>query len=141
MMSIVPVPVLGIKEVQHVSAGALFSCAIFGDETVGCWGQAGDGKLGNDVLKNIDVPSAVLGLGGIVSLASGTAHSCAVDRTGAVHCWGPKQERSAWRRHRRGGVSDACGYRRPGGRSQCLARRHIQLCPPRERRRGVLGRK
>ena len=75
--------------------GASFSCALK-NGSVWCWGGAGDGSIGNNMvglgsgaLLYNPLPVAVVGLeGGITSISSGGNHTCALTNTGAVWCWG-----------------------------------------------------
>ena len=66
-----------------------FSCALLTSGQAFCWGNDGDGALG-DGGSAVDVPSpvAVSGLTGATQLALGGGHACALlgDRT--VTCWG-----------------------------------------------------
>lgn len=61
-----------------VSAGQV--CAIQRDAVV-CWGDGGDGRAGEESVREVSVAGAL-------ELAAGRAHVCARDAGGAVRCWG-----------------------------------------------------
>ena len=95
-----PVQVLGVggtgflTGVKQVSAGSYHTCALKTDETVFCWGEGTDGKLGNNDTEHAPTPVQVLMVGtpGILKdvkqISAGDAHSCAVTKGGSVFCWG-----------------------------------------------------
>ncbi|RYE42381.1 MAG: IPTL-CTERM sorting domain-containing protein [Hyphomicrobiales bacterium] len=86
-----PVPVTGLGSgVASLAAGANHTCAVTTIGAVQCWGNNGNGQLGNGSLNNSRItPVAVIGLGsGVAALAAGTAHTCALTAGGAVQCWG-----------------------------------------------------
>ena len=98
--SIAPVSVTktsGIKAEQLVS-GDYHTCALLSDDTIQCWGDGGDGQLGNGSNQNIgrdELPSSVgsvsVGLppGVKVSqIAAGGHHTCALLSNGTAKCWG-----------------------------------------------------
>jgi alpha-tubulin suppressor-like RCC1 family protein len=66
-----------------------FSCALLANGQAFCWGNDGDGALG-DGGSAIDVPSpvAVAGLTGATQLALGGSHACALLSDRTVTCWG-----------------------------------------------------
>lgn len=74
----------------QVSAGGEHSCAI---DTLGrafCWGEGGDGQLGNastldrSMPVSVSLPASVVA----VQIDAGERHTCAVDMLGTVFCWG-----------------------------------------------------
>jgi hypothetical protein len=73
--------------VQAISTSRRHTCALVNGE-VRCWGNGGNGRLGNDSTANSPVPVSVLGLPGPAqAIAAGGSHSCAVV-SGNVYCWG-----------------------------------------------------
>lgn len=53
-----------------------------------CWGNNGNGQLGNGSITNSLIPVAVTGLTTATSVSAGNFHSCAVLASGSVQCWG-----------------------------------------------------
>jgi alpha-tubulin suppressor-like RCC1 family protein len=73
------------------AGGADFNCALRADGSARCWGENGDGSLGDGTNTNRLTPVAVLGITGLPSadaVAPGTAHTCSVRNDGTVACWG-----------------------------------------------------
>jgi alpha-tubulin suppressor-like RCC1 family protein len=81
-------------DVEALSAGGAFTCALLVGGTVKCWGNAGAGQLGTGNTQAIgdnELPSSIgpIDLGGVATrIESGAQHTCAVLDTGAVRCWG-----------------------------------------------------
>ena len=73
--------------VKAIAAGRSHSCAIHND-TVRCWGDSRNGKLGHNILGNISIPMLVPNLtGGLTAIAVGNDHSCVV-QSNQTKCWG-----------------------------------------------------
>jgi len=102
-----PVPVEGLTDVAHVSAGRQFVCAIKRDNSVWCWGRNDTGVLGHDpggagdgtCTENLDggasapcnaTPQQVPNLSA-QEVTAGTVHACAVQMDGSVACWGSNE--------------------------------------------------
>jgi alpha-tubulin suppressor-like RCC1 family protein len=77
-----------------VAAGYRHSCAVTAAGGVRCWGENGDGQLGDGTSADRSLPVAVKGVGGngtltgVTAVAVGDSHSCALTAAGAVACWG-----------------------------------------------------
>ena len=96
-----PVDVVGgdgsglLSDIVQITLGDQSACALNAQNKVWCWGDGGDGRLGNGSTDNKNYPVAVIAgsgssssLDGIVEIASFTSHSCALSEEGRVRCWG-----------------------------------------------------
>jgi len=85
-----PQAVTGLTDVVSLNATGASTCALLSSGGVDCWGDNGDGELGNgttggpDGDDGYDTPQAVSGIADAVSLGD----FCAVLSTGGVDCWG-----------------------------------------------------
>jgi alpha-tubulin suppressor-like RCC1 family protein len=79
-----PVPVTAVSTTIAVRAGARHTCAVLPDESVVCFGDANQGRLG----RIADGPAAVTGVQQVLDLAVGAGFSCALERDATVRCWG-----------------------------------------------------
>ena len=83
-----------IDDVQAITSGARFACALLRDSRVLCWGAAYRGQLGSTTSDETREPRFVSGLegadqlDGATSIAAGADFACAVLRDGGVVCWG-----------------------------------------------------
>lgn len=78
-------PVCGAKAclgVLEVAAGDGFSCARLADGKVRCFGNPGDGRLGQGGVRRIQ------GLSGASQVVAGGRHTCALMGNQTVRCWG-----------------------------------------------------
>jgi alpha-tubulin suppressor-like RCC1 family protein len=75
-----------------ITAGYYDTCALLNTGAVNCWGNNGNGQLGNGNTANSSAPVAVNAFtdvtGTAVSITAGGTHTCALLNTGAVNCWG-----------------------------------------------------
>jgi alpha-tubulin suppressor-like RCC1 family protein len=79
-------------EVEELSAGNSFTCALITDGSVRCWGSGSDGQLGpNTPVTNyatqgvqVPLPDGV----GALQIAAGSNHACALVTGGKIYCWG-----------------------------------------------------
>lgn len=72
----------------QVSSGTMFTCAVKSDQTVWCWGDNANGKLGDGTTINRNRPVQVLGLADVTSVDNQSDFSCALKANGTVWCWG-----------------------------------------------------
>ena len=79
-----------------LAGGARFTCGLAADGRAFCWGENGNGQLGNGTFTFIEyTPTLVAGGIPFTSMASnsrGDAHSCALDNSGMAYCWGANAE-------------------------------------------------
>jgi alpha-tubulin suppressor-like RCC1 family protein len=76
-----------VPSTTPIALGWGHSCRIV-DGSLVCWGDNGDGQIGDGTTVKRSLPVTVPGLTGVVSLALGRAHTCALDSGGSVWCWG-----------------------------------------------------
>jgi alpha-tubulin suppressor-like RCC1 family protein len=88
----VPVAVTGITDAKAVAgdSASATNCVLLSTGQLKCWGEGGDGQLGNGTTANSDVPVSVTGITDAKAVASdGDGGSfCAVLSTGHMECWG-----------------------------------------------------
>lgn len=84
----------GQSKFKDIAVGNTHACALSIDAQVYCWGQAGQGRLGNGTTtpdRNkpvLVVTSGISNFKGFTQLALGNGHSCALEQSGRVFCWG-----------------------------------------------------
>ena len=86
--SSVPVEVLGINDATQITAGGDHTCALRQTGTITCWGNNGDGQLGNGTTSSSTVPVEVLGINDATQITASDDHTCALRQTGTITCWG-----------------------------------------------------
>jgi alpha-tubulin suppressor-like RCC1 family protein len=84
----VPTTVLGLSEVQSVSAGGDHGLALMKNGTVEAWGDNEYGQLGNGTTTSSGTPVAVSGLEEVVEVSAGAEFSLARLANGKVMAWG-----------------------------------------------------
>jgi alpha-tubulin suppressor-like RCC1 family protein len=86
------------RTVKALSSGDAHTCAILDNNSVKCWGNGADGRLGNGTTSDIGDSSGEMGnaLNAISlgtgrtanSISAGEAHTCALLDNATVKCWG-----------------------------------------------------
>ncbi len=75
-----------------ISAGNDFSCGIQSNGRAYCWGNNGNGNLGNNTINPSNAPVLVsdpsAGSVEYSSIATGGFHTCAIAKSGDAYCWG-----------------------------------------------------
>ena len=84
-----------LSGVSSIDTGEGFACAVIHGGTLKCWGNGGQGRLGNGGTSRRLYPTDVHTssddsnpLSGITTVTTGSTHTCAVTNTGNVKCWG-----------------------------------------------------
>lgn len=83
-----PVELSGGYKWIDISTGQNSACGIQIDGTAWCWGNDGNGKLGNGPAGNQLTPFQVTGIGSWKKIAVGPDHSCGIKTDGTAWCWG-----------------------------------------------------
>src|SRR5664280_14839 len=84
-----PVAVQGGVTFTSITAGGWHTCGLTSAGAAYCWGQNGDGQLGDGTSTNRSTPVAVQ-QGGVTftSITVGRWHTCGLTSVGAAWCWG-----------------------------------------------------
>lgn len=76
------------SDVTALAGGRWHFCALVAEEVL-CWGNNGDGQLGDGTTDEQVDPTPLQGLAGApAAIDAGDNHTCAVLQDGAVQCWG-----------------------------------------------------
>jgi len=96
--SAIPVDVVGLTNAKAIAVGTSHSCALKNDGTVECWGDDGEGQLGDGGWTRSLVPIDVPGLTNAVDIVAGAGYSCALLTDATVSCWGYDRETQQYHR-------------------------------------------
>lgn len=77
---------------RSIWAATASTCALTDEGAAWCWGNNGNGRLGDGSTTNRSEPTAVSGGARYASLALGSEHACGRLLSGTVVCWGRNAE-------------------------------------------------
>ena len=83
-----PGAVLTTETFQSITANEMGTCALNLAGKAYCWGNNGQGQLGNGTVDRSLVPTPVLGELTFKSIDGGSYHSCGLNTAGKAYCWG-----------------------------------------------------
>jgi alpha-tubulin suppressor-like RCC1 family protein len=86
----VPIKVAGLTGVMSLgaSADANHVCAVTTAGEVRCWGNGGNGQLGNAKAQDSAMPVSAISINDAVGVTTGTRFTCTARKSGSVACWG-----------------------------------------------------
>ena len=88
-----PKPAVGLSSITQLALGHSHGCALTSAGAVLCWGDNGQGQLGNGTTTSTATPTAVPSLtSGVSQIAAGGLTTCALLATGEARCWGYNNE-------------------------------------------------
>ncbi len=83
------------RTAQKVSLGNSFTCVLYDNGTISCWGYNNKGQLGvGDTTSRYAPPAAFES--NVVDIGAGDAHACALYGNGTVKCWGVNSNRQSY---------------------------------------------
>ena len=83
-----PRDVSSVYSATEVVAGAGHGCATLASGKIMCWGDNGEGQVGDGTTLGAPAPVEVEGLSTVSTSAAGYEHTCVVTDAGAAFCWG-----------------------------------------------------
>ncbi|MEE2811940.1 MAG: hypothetical protein VX320_01855, partial [Candidatus Thermoplasmatota archaeon] len=80
----------GRNQISMIDAGQLHTCMIEERDGMYCWGEGGNGQLGNANTANKHSPDRVYNSAekNYSQISSGSTHTCAIEEDGTIWCWG-----------------------------------------------------
>lgn len=70
-------------------AGGSHSCAVRTGGELRCWGENGEGQIGDGTTDDATLPTAISAPPqSVASAVAGDTHTCGIASGGSVHCWG-----------------------------------------------------
>jgi alpha-tubulin suppressor-like RCC1 family protein len=80
------------RTAKAITGGEFHFCAILDDDSIKCWGEGDDGKLGTGSTGNKNTPTSTSGSFAsgryAVAIDAGYDHTCAILDNGQLTCWG-----------------------------------------------------
>ena len=85
-----PLPMVGLDDIEDISAGPTFTCAVDAAGAVWCWGSNDSGERGGAEVGDTFEPQRIDLDQPARSVFAGAAHACAVtkDEPHEAYCWG-----------------------------------------------------
>ena len=77
-----------ITNAVSIAAGKDYTCALLADDTLRCWGEGDNGRLGTGNTTDQAAPAVAPSLLTANKVALGYDLSCAMVNDGGVKCWG-----------------------------------------------------
>jgi alpha-tubulin suppressor-like RCC1 family protein len=89
-----PVDVTGLTSgFSAIATGNFHSCALTTTGGMKCWGNNGNGQIGDGTTTQRNTAVDVSGLSsGVSAIATGSNHSCVLTTAGGVKCWGANND-------------------------------------------------
>ncbi len=81
-------PGRSLQGVVDLSVGSNHACAALQAGDLRCWGNGGEGQIGDDGRSNRFFATEVSNVSEAWHVATGKGHSCMIRRDGSVACWG-----------------------------------------------------
>lgn len=77
-----------ITDVSSVSGGGMLTCVLISTRGAECWGDNGEGELGNGTVASSTTAVTVSGVNNAISISSGYKSACVLLGSGTISCWG-----------------------------------------------------
>jgi len=91
------VPKTGLSDIATISAGRRHACGLTEAGSAFCWGENGQGQLGDGTRTDSDAPVSVSGDHTFTQIVAGESHSCGLTTDKEVWCWGSSHYGAAGR--------------------------------------------
>lgn len=82
-----PIPVAGVTGATRIAAGFRHGCALVAGDMGMCWGDNGDGQLGNGSIGSPEGATVIGVPPPITAISAAVNHTCVIRET-VVFCWG-----------------------------------------------------
>ena len=71
-----------------ISAGGDHTCGVSQDKSLWCWGQNGNGQIGDGTTTDRPSPVRISPFNDWTDVAAGDFHTCAIEQNAFLRCWG-----------------------------------------------------